>query len=372
MRFCILASQLEAAMAPHLTEPVKAGHAARSVRAFCAIATQEFRPQHPKSTDPAPLLLFRIYFSAKTAQKAKSAVEKWEAGPMSENNQPDITTLTVQLLSAFVSNNTVTSESLSELIRTTRVALTDDLAAKPAEAEAPTYTPAVSVRKSLSSPEHILSMIDGKPYKTLKRHLASHGLSPADYRERYGLPKTYPLVAPNYSEARRVVATKLGLGKKPVSAKKAPAAAAAPAPAVKTAEAPKAPAAKPATTKAPAAKKAAPVKAAAEKAPANGAAPAAKPAAPKAEPKAAAPKAAAPKTADAKPSPAKPAENKPAAKPAAARKRLSIAAPAADKKDAAPATKPAANGKPVPAKAAKKKPAAKPAAAPKAPEPQAS
>src|SRR3546814_9496400 len=92
---------------------------------------------------------------------------------MSENNQPDITTLTVQLVSAFVSNNNVASEGLADLIRTTRLALTDDLAAKPEDAAAPTYTPAVSVRKSLSSPEHILSMIDGRPYKTLKRHLAS-------------------------------------------------------------------------------------------------------------------------------------------------------------------------------------------------------
>jgi predicted transcriptional regulator len=137
---------------------------------------------------------------------------------MSENTQPDITTLTVQLLSAFVSNNSVPSESLADLIRTTRVALTGDPAADAAEAQAATYTPAVSVRKSLSSPEHILSMIDGKPYKTLKRHLATHGLSPDEYRERYNLPKSYPLVAPSYSEARRAVATRLGLGRKPASA----------------------------------------------------------------------------------------------------------------------------------------------------------
>ena len=137
---------------------------------------------------------------------------------MSENSQPDITTLTVQLLSAFVSNNSVTSEGLAELIRTTRIALTEDPAAESAEAQAATYTPAVSVRKSLSSPDHILSMIDGKPYKTLKRHLATNGLSPDEYRQRYNLPKSYPLVAPSYSEARRAVATRLGLGRKPAVA----------------------------------------------------------------------------------------------------------------------------------------------------------
>ena len=137
---------------------------------------------------------------------------------MSEKSQPDITTLTVQLLSAFVSNNSVTSEGLAELIRTTRIALTEDPAAESADAQAATYTPAVSVRKSLSSPDHILSMIDGKPYKTLKRHLATNGLSPDEYRQRYNLPKSYPLVAPSYSEARRAVATRLGLGRKPAVA----------------------------------------------------------------------------------------------------------------------------------------------------------
>ena len=142
---------------------------------------------------------------------------------MSESSQPDITTLTVQLLSAFVSNNSVPSDSLADLIRTTRSALTENPAAVPADEPASTYTPAVSVRKSLSSPEHILSMIDGKPYKTLKRHLASHGLSADDYRERYNLPRSYPLVAPSYSEARRAVATRLGLGRKPVPVKAAPA-----------------------------------------------------------------------------------------------------------------------------------------------------
>ena len=77
------------------------------------------------------------------------------------------------------------------------------------------YTPAVSSRKSLSSKDHIISMIDGKPYKTLRRHLATHGLTPAEYRERYGLKADYPMVAENYSESRRAMAKKIGLGRKP-------------------------------------------------------------------------------------------------------------------------------------------------------------
>lgn len=232
---------------------------------------------------------------------------------MSENTQPDITTLTVQLLSAFVSNNSLPSESLGDLIRTTRAALTGDPAADAAEAQAATYTPAVSVRKSLSSPEHILSMIDGKPYKTLKRHLATHGLSPDEYRERYNLPKSYPLVAPSYSEARRAVATRLGLGRKPVPA---------PAPTEK------APTPKPADAEVKAAPKAAPAQGGAKAQPSK--AKAAKPA--KAAPKA----------------PAK-AAAKPAAKAADA---AGVAAPkSAAKADKAP-RKPRAKAAPAPAEPA--------------------
>ena len=87
---------------------------------------------------------------------------------------------------------------------------------EPETVEAPAeYTPAVSVRKSLASKDHIVSMIDGKPYKTLRRHLATHGLTPAEYRERYGLRADYPMVAENYSESRRAMAKKIGLGRKP-------------------------------------------------------------------------------------------------------------------------------------------------------------
>lgn len=136
---------------------------------------------------------------------------------MSDEIQPDITTLTVQLLSAFVSNNSFAAEGLPDLIKSTRAALTATPEDTSEAAARETYAPAVSVRKSLSSPDHIISLIDGKPYKTLKRHLATHGLTADQYRERYNLPKSYPLVAPNYSEARRAVAAKLGLGRRPTT-----------------------------------------------------------------------------------------------------------------------------------------------------------
>lgn len=77
------------------------------------------------------------------------------------------------------------------------------------------HTPAVSVRKSLASKDHIISMIDGRPYRTLRRHITHHGLTPDQYRERYGLKADYPMVAESYSEARRAMAKKIGLGRKP-------------------------------------------------------------------------------------------------------------------------------------------------------------
>lgn len=165
---------------------------------------------------------------------------------MAETEQLDLTTLTVQLLSAYVANNSVASTDLAGLIQTTRAALTGQV--EPDPAPAPEYVPAVTVRKSLASRDHLLSLIDGKPYKTLKRHLASHGLTPAEYRERYNLSKDYPIVAPAYSEMRREVSVRLGLGRRPETASPVtePAVenASASAPAPKAKAAPKASAAK--------------------------------------------------------------------------------------------------------------------------------
>jgi predicted transcriptional regulator len=86
----------------------------------------------------------------------------------------------------------------------------------PAVAEEPaeTFEPAVTARKSLSNPDVIISMIDGKPYKTLRRHLARNGLTPEEYRARYNLKANYPMTAPAYSEARRDMAKRIGLGRK--------------------------------------------------------------------------------------------------------------------------------------------------------------
>lgn len=150
---------------------------------------------------------------------------------MSEAGKPDLTTLAVQLLSAYVSNNAVPSDALAELIRATKAALAED--GKVEIPPEPVPVPAVSAKASLASKDHILSLIDGKPYKTLKRHLSGHGLTPEEYRARYNLPADYPMVAPNYSAQRRQVAKELGLGRKKVDAVGAPAAAAERSPTIK-------------------------------------------------------------------------------------------------------------------------------------------
>jgi predicted transcriptional regulator len=134
--------------------------------------------------------------------------------PEVEAKQAGVAALTVELLSAYLANNSVPSEELASLIRSTRSALTDELAPPAVEDPTPTFAPAVSARKSIASPDHILSLIDGKPYQTLKRHLARHGLTPDSYRERFRLPSSYPMVAPSFAAKRRAIAEKIGLGRR--------------------------------------------------------------------------------------------------------------------------------------------------------------
>lgn len=138
---------------------------------------------------------------------------------MTEEARSELTSLTVDVVSAFVSNNRIDGKEVPDLITKTYAALAA-LDAPPAAApDIPAFTPAVSVRKSLRSRDHIISMIDGKPYRTLKRHLTARGLTPETYRERYNLPAGYPMVAPGYSDHRREVAKRLGLGRRPQSTK---------------------------------------------------------------------------------------------------------------------------------------------------------
>ncbi|WP_244478493.1 MucR family transcriptional regulator, partial [Methylobacterium sp. Leaf113] len=116
--------------------------------------------------------------------------------------------------SAYVSNNSIRPTDLPDLIRSIHTALGSlasgaAQASKEAEVERPT---AAQIRKSLT-PDGIVSFLDGKSYKTLKRHLTGHGLNPQSYRQRYGLPADYPMVAPSYAAIRSKLAKSIGLGR---------------------------------------------------------------------------------------------------------------------------------------------------------------
>ncbi len=132
---------------------------------------------------------------------------------MSDTHDP-ILDHTAGIVSAYVSRHAVAVSDLPGLMRIVRDGL---LALREAPVEAALPEPAVDrpstaqIRKSVR-PDGIVSFIDGKTYKTLKRHLTSHGLDPRAYRDRYGLPADYPMVAPAYAEQRSALAKAIGLG----------------------------------------------------------------------------------------------------------------------------------------------------------------
>jgi predicted transcriptional regulator len=134
---------------------------------------------------------------------------------MAETEAPNFLAMTTDIVAEYAATNSVSSADLVKLIQTTYDALSG-LGGAPRGSDGQSdYVPAVSVRKSLANPDFIISLIDGKPYQALKRHLTTHGLTGAEYRERYGLKADYPLVAPSYSERRSALAKAIGLGRKP-------------------------------------------------------------------------------------------------------------------------------------------------------------
>lgn len=143
------------------------------------------------------------------AQKSKSI--------MAENldtQSTDFLDLTGDIVAAYVSNNPVRPSDLPDLIRNVYGALSGlatgaaKVTAEP-EVEKPTTA---QIRKSVT-PEGIISFLDGKTYKTLKRHLSTHGLDPQSYRARFGLSADYPMVAPEYAARRSELAKSIGLGR---------------------------------------------------------------------------------------------------------------------------------------------------------------
>lgn len=121
--------------------------------------------------------------------------------------------LTSEVVSAYVGNNPISASELPSLISSIHAAL-DTISGGAEEAPAEKPKPAVSIKKSLGH-EYLICLEDGKPYKSLKRHLKTHyDLTPEQYREKWGLPADYPMVAPAYAERRSKLAKSMGLGRK--------------------------------------------------------------------------------------------------------------------------------------------------------------
>jgi predicted transcriptional regulator len=142
---------------------------------------------------------------------------------MSDENAVTTVERATELTIAWLgnANNPVSADAVPAFLKTMHATLAE--LARGASAPGDTlveaaaeqsYARAITLAKSLASKDHIVSMIDGKPYKMLRRHLSLHGLTPEQYRERYKLKPDYPIVAESYSEQRRALAHKIGLGRK--------------------------------------------------------------------------------------------------------------------------------------------------------------
>ncbi len=129
---------------------------------------------------------------------------------MSVKNE-NLVELAADIVSAFVANNNVTTSDLPGVIASVYASLTK-LGGEPEAPPAAPVVPAVPIRKSVT-PDAIICLEDGKSFKSLKRHLSSKfGLTPEQYRTKWGLPADYPMVAPAYAEARSALAKSMGLG----------------------------------------------------------------------------------------------------------------------------------------------------------------
>lgn len=127
-----------------------------------------------------------------------------------ESNAKDLLALTTEIVAAHVSNNTVAVADLPALINQVYQSLSNIGQGTVAPVERP--QPAVSIKRSIH-PDHIVCLEDGKKLKMLKRHLkTAYNMTPEEYRERWGLPADYPMVAPNYARQRSRLAKEIGLG----------------------------------------------------------------------------------------------------------------------------------------------------------------
>ncbi|RWD01451.1 MAG: transcriptional regulator [Mesorhizobium sp.] len=130
----------------------------------------------------------------------------------SENETAHLIALTADIVSAYVSKNAVPVASLHDLIESVNQSLSR--IGQPTEPEEPVQTPAVNPKRSVF-PDYIICLEDGKKFKSLKRHLGVHyGLTPDEYRQKWGLARDYPMVAPNYAAQRSALAKSSGLGRR--------------------------------------------------------------------------------------------------------------------------------------------------------------
>lgn len=129
------------------------------------------------------------------------------------SEQPPLLDSITRIVEAYVSHNTLMPEAVPTLIASVHVALSKVMSDK-VEPVREELKPAVPIKKSVTD-DHIICLEDGKKFKSLKRHLRTHyNLSPEEYRERWGLPADYPMVAPRYAEARSKLAKQMGLGQR--------------------------------------------------------------------------------------------------------------------------------------------------------------
>jgi predicted transcriptional regulator len=127
-----------------------------------------------------------------------------------QTNKEDLLALTTEIVAAYLSNNTVTANDIPAVIEQVFKTLANVNSESTISADRP--QPAVPIKKSVH-PDYIICLEDGKKLKMLKRHLkTAYNMSPEDYRERWGLPNDYPMVAPNYAKQRSKLAKDIGLG----------------------------------------------------------------------------------------------------------------------------------------------------------------
>jgi predicted transcriptional regulator len=143
-----------------------------------------------------------------------SPAKKYHLGgtrmPSSQPHSPNQIALSADIVAAYVAHNSVPRGDIADLIHSVHAALSK-LGAVTTVSEPQALLPAVSIRRSIT-PAYLICLYDGKRFKSLRRHLASHGMTPDQYRQKWNLREDYPMVAPDYAATRSALAKKIGLG----------------------------------------------------------------------------------------------------------------------------------------------------------------